>query len=225
MKDKYGREIDYLRISLTDKCNLRCIYCMEEKDNKFIEEEKLLSREEIKRITNLFSKVGVKKVRLTGGEPLVRRDILEIMKDLNSIEDIKEIYITTNGILLDKYLEDFKALGLTGVNISLDSLKKDNFKNLTRLGDLDKVLNAIDKALDLGIKVKINTVLIKGINDDEILDFILGVLVLITLVEILCISIQRVHDTGHEGWKFIYIFSPTDWSCKVWPRYDYSKMK
>lgn len=172
MKDKYGREIDYLRISLTDKCNLRCIYCMEEKDNNFIEEEKLLSREEIKKITKLFSEVGVKKVRLTGGEPLVRRDILEIMKDLNSIEDIKEIYITTNGILLDKYLEGFKALGLTGVNISLDSLKKDNFKNLTRLGNLDKVLNAIDKALDLGIKVKINTVLIKGINDDEILDFI-----------------------------------------------------
>lgn len=172
MKDKYGREIDYLRISLTDKCNLRCIYCMEEKDNNFIEEEKLLSREEIKKITKLFSEVGVKKVRLTGGEPLVRRDILEIMKDLNSIEDIKEIYITTNGILLDKYLEDFKNLGLTGVNISLDSLKKDNFKNLTRLGNLDKVLNAIDKALDLGIKVKINTVLIKGINDDEILDFI-----------------------------------------------------
>ena len=172
MKDKYGREIDYLRISLTDKCNLRCIYCMEEKDNNFIEEEKLLSREEIKKITKLFSKVGIKKVRLTGGEPLVRRDILEIMKDLNSIEDIKEIYITTNGILLDKYLEDFKALGLTGVNISLDSLKKDNFKNLTRLGNLYKVLNAIDKALDLGIKVKINTVLIKGINDNEILDFI-----------------------------------------------------
>ena len=172
MKDKYGREIDYLRISLTDKCNLRCIYCMEEKDNSFLEEEKLLTREEIKRLAELFSKVGIKKVRLTGGEPLVRKDILDIMKDLNSIEGIEEIYITTNGILLDKYLDDFKNLGLTGVNISLDSLKDDNFKNLTRLGDLDKVLKAIDKALNLGIKVKINTVMIQGINDNEILDFI-----------------------------------------------------
>ena len=172
MKDKYGREIDYLRISLTDRCNLRCIYCMEEDNNEFFEEEDKLTKDEILKIVSVSAKLGVKKIRLTGGEPLVRKDIIELMDGINNIEGIEGIYLTTNGILLSEKVEALKKAGLKGVNISLDSLKEKMFHDLTRLGDLKKVLSAIEKCLELGIKVKLNTVMIKGKNDDEILDFV-----------------------------------------------------
>ena len=172
MKDKYGREIDYLRISLTDKCNLRCIYCMEEKSNDFFDEEEKLTKDEICKIVNECSKLGIKKIRLTGGEPLVRKDIVELIQEINKIEGIEEIYLTTNGILLEDKVHILKNAGLKGVNISLDSLKGDMFNKLTRLGELNKVLNSIDKCLEYGIDVKLNVVMIKGMNEDEILDFI-----------------------------------------------------
>lgn len=172
MKDKYGREIDYLRISLTDKCNLRCIYCMEEKGNDFFDEEEKLTKDEICKIVNGCSKLGIKKIRLTGGEPLVRKDIVELVEAINKIEGIEEIYITTNGILLEDKVHILKKAGLKGVNISLDSLKVEMFNKLTRLGELKKVLNSIDKCLEHGINVKLNVVMIKGMNEDEILDFV-----------------------------------------------------
>ncbi|MGG7058581.1 GTP 3',8-cyclase MoaA [Clostridium tertium] len=172
MKDKYGREIDYLRISLTDRCNLRCVYCMEEEGNTFFKEEERLTKDEICKIVSASAKLGIKKIRLTGGEPLVRNDIMELMKGINNIPGIEEIYLTTNGILLEEKVEVLKKAGLKGVNISLDSLKEEMFQKLTRLGDLKKVLSAIDKCLELGIKVKLNTVMIKGMNEDEILDFV-----------------------------------------------------
>lgn len=172
MKDKYGREIDYLRISITDRCNLRCIYCMEEEGNTFFQEEDKLTKEEILKIVSASAKLGVKKIRLTGGEPLVRKDIVELMEGINDIKGIEGIYLTTNGILLEEKLEALKKAGLKGVNISLDSLKEEMFQSLTRLGILKKVLSAIDKCLELGIKVKLNTVMIKDKNDDEILDFV-----------------------------------------------------
>lgn len=172
MKDKYGREIDYLRISLTDNCNLRCIYCMEEKDNTFLENEDKLTNDEICKIVCESAKLGIKKVRFTGGEPLVRKDILELMQRINNIPDIQEIYLTTNGILLEENLDALSKSGLKGVNISLDSLNEENFKNLTRLGNLKKVLSAIEKCISLGIKVKLNTVMIKEINENEVIDFV-----------------------------------------------------
>ncbi|MGN0025764.1 MAG: GTP 3',8-cyclase MoaA [Clostridium sp.] len=172
MKDKYGREIDYLRISLTDKCNLRCIYCMEEKGNDFFDEEEKLTKDEICKIVNGCSKLGIKKIRLTGGEPLVRKDIVELVEAINKIEGIEEIYLTTNGILLEDKVHILKKAGLKGVNISLDSLKVEMFNKLTRLGELKKVLNSIDKCLEHGINVKLNVVMIKGMNEDEILDFV-----------------------------------------------------
>lgn len=172
MKDKYGREIDYLRISLTDKCNLRCIYCMEEKGNDFFDEEEKLTKDEICKIVNGCSKLGIKKIRLTGGEPLVRKDIVELVEAINKIEGIDEIYLTTNGILLEDKVHILKKAGLKGVNISLDSLKDEMFNKLTRLGELKKVLKSIDKCLEHGINVKLNVVMIKGINEDEILDFV-----------------------------------------------------
>ncbi|MBE6054859.1 MAG: GTP 3',8-cyclase MoaA [Clostridium sartagoforme] len=172
MKDKYDREIDYLRISLTDKCNLRCIYCMEDKENLFFNEEEKLTNKEICTVVGACAKLGIKKVRLTGGEPLVREDIVKLINRINNIKGIEEIYITTNGVLLEDKIEELKVSGVKGVNISLDSIKPEMFKRLTRLGNLQKVLSAIDKCLELGIKVKINSVMIKNINEDEILDFV-----------------------------------------------------
>ena len=172
MKDKFGREIDYLRVSVTDNCNLRCIYCMEEKGNDFFDEEEKLTKDEICKIVNGCSKLGIKKIRLTGGEPLVRKDIVELVEAINKIEGIEEIYLTTNGILLEDKVYILKKAGLKGVNISLDSLKDEMFNKLTRLGELKKVLKSIDKCLEHGINVKLNVDMIKGMNEDEILDFV-----------------------------------------------------
>lgn len=172
MKDRFGRNIDYLRISVTDNCNLRCIYCMGEKNNKFLNLDEKLTNEEIYKIVCEFSKLGIKKIRITGGEPLVRKDILKLIEDINKIDGIEEIYITTNGILLLDYIETLAKNGVKGVNISLDSLKYDRFKNITRGGELNKVLKAIDKCIENNIKVKLNTVIIDEINKDEILDFV-----------------------------------------------------
>lgn len=172
MKDKFGREIDYLRVSVTDKCNLRCIYCMGEKDNNFLKSDEKLTDDEIYRIVKESSELGVKKVRITGGEPLVRQDLVKIISKINSIPGIEEIYLTTNGILLDDMIDELAANGLKGVNISLDSLNEERFNKITRLGKLNKVLEAIDKSIALGIKVKLNTVIVNDINKDEIIDFV-----------------------------------------------------
>ena len=172
MKDKFGREIDYLRVSVTDNCNLRCIYCMDEKDNKFLQKNEKLTDDEIYRVVKESANLGIKKVRITGGEPLVRPGITKLISKINSITGIEEIYLTTNGILLADMLDELYQNGLKGVNISLDSLKEDRFNKLTRLGNLNKVLQAIDKAISLGIKVKLNTVIVNDINKDEVIDFV-----------------------------------------------------
>lgn len=172
IQDRFGRNIDYLRISITDKCNLRCVYCMPEKGNIFCQEDKRLSSEEIYRIAKEASKLGIRKIRFTGGEPLVYDGIVDLIKKINSIDGIEEIALTTNGILLDDIADDLIDNGLKKVNISLDTLDKDKYYKITRGGDLDKVLSAIDKCLNKGTKVKLNVVIIKGTNDDEILDLI-----------------------------------------------------
>ncbi|MBU3137188.1 GTP 3',8-cyclase MoaA [Clostridium gasigenes] len=172
MEDKYGRKIDYLRISVTDNCNLRCIYCMKENHNDFLSSDKKLTDNEIYRIVLESAKLGIKKIRFTGGEPLVRKDIMDLIGRINKIEGIEEIYLTTNGILLLDQVENLAANGVKGVNISLDSLKPDRFKTLTRRGELKKVLEVIDKCIEHNIKVKLNTVIIGDINQDEILDFV-----------------------------------------------------
>lgn len=172
MKDKFGREIDYLRVSVTDKCNLRCIYCMDEKDNTFLKNDEKLTDDEIYRVVKESSELGIKKVRITGGEPLVRPDLVKLVSKINNIPGIEEIYLTTNGILLADMIDELALNGLKGVNISLDSLKEERFNKLTRLGKLNKVLEAIDKSIALGVKVKLNTVIVNDINKDEIIDFV-----------------------------------------------------
>lgn len=173
MKDLYSRRINYMRISITDLCNLRCQYCMPEEGICKKDHEDMLALEEIVEIVKAGVKLGIDKVRITGGEPLVRKGIVEFIQMISDIDGIKDIAITTNGILLPKYAADLKKAGLKRVNISIDSLKPDKYKEITRGGDLNKVLEGINKAIELGLTpVKLNVVAMGGYNDDEIEDFI-----------------------------------------------------
>ncbi|EYE88339.1 hypothetical protein Q428_08505 [Fervidicella metallireducens AeB] len=169
MRDRYMRNIDYARISVTDLCNLRCIYCMPE--GYIAKNYKSLNLSEIDNIINALVGLGVKKIRITGGEPLLREDIIEIIYGIRKYSEIQDIGITTNGTLLSAYAEKLKGAGLNRVNVSLDSLKKDVYKVITG-GSLSEVLNGIEHCIELGMKVKINMVPIRGINDNEIMDFI-----------------------------------------------------
>ncbi len=165
MLDIYGRDINYLRISLTDRCNLRCIYCLPEK--AIFKGKDRLSKDDVLKISEAGKRIGINKIRLTGGEPLLREDIVEIVEGIKKI-GIDRIYITTNGILLEEKIRDLKKVGLSGVNISLDTTDSELFKKITRGGNLDKVINGIDTSLSLGLSVKINSVILKGINDVSI---------------------------------------------------------
>ncbi len=172
MNDPYGRTIDYLRISVTDRCNLRCIYCMPSKGVMPIKHKDILSYEEIVRIVRIAAPMGIRKVRITGGEPLARKNITHLISSLNAINGIENISLTTNGVLLEKYADEIARAGLDRVNVSLDSLSPDRYKEITRGGSLDVVLRGIEKAENAGLKpVKINMVPIRGFNVDEIEEF------------------------------------------------------
>ena len=166
MKDSLGREIDYLRISLTESCNLRCIYCMPEGVAPKVCGE-TLTKENIFNIVEVAVELNIKKIRLTGGEPLLRQDIVEIVQGIKD-RGIEKIYITTNGILLSEKIEKLKKAGLKGVNISLDTLDSEQFNLITRGGNLERVLLGIEKALNLNLEVKINSVIMKDINENAI---------------------------------------------------------
>ena len=174
MIDRFGREINYLRISLTDRCNLRCIYCMPEAGiNKKIPHDEILSLEEIYELIKIFVELGIDKIRFTGGEPLVRKNMIELIRKTSKLEGVKDISLTTNGQLLKEMAQPLKDAGLNRVNISLDTLDPEKFKTITRGGDLNRVLEAIDEAIRVGLTpVKINTVLIGGFNENEISNLI-----------------------------------------------------
>jgi cyclic pyranopterin phosphate synthase len=170
--DDYNRIIDYIRISITDRCNLRCRYCIDG-DFPFIPHTEILSYEEIIRFVRICASMGVKKVRLTGGEPLTRKGLPYLLKELAGIEGIADISLTTNAVLLADKIDELKEAGLKRVNISLDTLRKDRFAWITCIDAFDRVIESIKKASLSGLKpIKINTVIIKGFNDDEILDFV-----------------------------------------------------
>jgi len=170
--DRFGREVTYVRLSVTDRCDLRCVYCMSE-DMKFVPREQLLTLEEMNRIGKAFIDLGVNKIRLTGGEPLTRRNILSVFEALGSEENLKDLTVTTNGTLLEKYAQPLKDAGVTRINISLDTLRADRFKKITRIGKLEKTLTGIEAALKVGFqKIKLNAVIMRGYNDDEIIDLV-----------------------------------------------------
>lgn len=172
MLDGQGREINYLRVSVTDRCNLRCQYCMPETGISHVGHNDILSLEEIARLVRVGSSIGIRKIRLTGGEPLVRRNISQLVHYINDIKEIDDIAMTTNGILFESIAEELKAAGLKRVNFSLDSMVAEKYRYITRSGDLSAVLDSIEKALALELHpIKINTVIIKGFNDNEIMDF------------------------------------------------------
>jgi cyclic pyranopterin phosphate synthase len=169
LTDRFGRPITYLRISVTDRCNLRCVYCLPENGIQWQPRENQLSAEEIARVTEAAVLGGVKRVRLTGGEPLVRPDILEIVARLASIPGIEEVSLTTNAMLLEKLAHPLAEAGLKRVNISLDTLDEDKFKRITRGGSIDRIWSGIAEAEAAGLApIKLNTVVVNGLNADEI---------------------------------------------------------
>jgi molybdenum cofactor biosynthesis protein A len=170
LEDTFGRHHDYLRISITEHCNLRCSYCMPEEGISLTPKPHLMTAEEILFIAKTFVAVGVTKIRLTGGEPLVRKDAKEIILQLGKLG--VDLTITTNGILVPNFIETFKTAGIQTVNISIDSLEKAKFNQITRRNYFDEVMKNIDLLLQEGFRVKLNVVLIKDFNDNEIIDFI-----------------------------------------------------
>ena len=173
MRDPFGRDIDYLRISVTDRCNLRCIYCIPE-GMEWIEKADILSYEEIERLVRILGRLGLRRLRLTGGEPTVRRQLPRLVEMLAAIEGIEEISLSTNGLKLTELAAPLRRAGLSRVNVSLDSLDEGRFREITRGGDLRKVLAGIEAAEKEGLlPIKINVVVMRGKNDGEITDFAL----------------------------------------------------
>ncbi|BBB29982.1 GTP 3',8-cyclase MoaA [Neptunomonas japonica] len=170
--DSFGRQITYLRMSVTDRCDFRCVYCMSE-NMTFLPREQVLSLEEIHTIAKAFTELGISKIRFTGGEPLVRRDVIKLFKGVGALPGLKDFCLTTNGSQLPRYAQQLKDAGLTRINISLDSLQEARFKALTRIGDLHQVIAGIDAACGVGFKgVKLNAVVLQGRNDDEVVDLV-----------------------------------------------------
>jgi len=171
--DPFKRKISYVRVSVTDRCDFRCTYCMSE-DMEFLPKKDVLSLEELDRLCNTFIDLGVKKLRITGGEPLVRKNIMQLFNNLGKKlgHGLEELTLTTNGSQLDRYAKDLFDTGVRRINVSLDSLEKNKFKKITRIGDLDKVIKGIMTAKKAGLKIKINTVALKKINDNEILNLV-----------------------------------------------------
>ena len=170
MIDPFGRDISYLRVSVTDRCDFRCTYCMSE-DMTFLPKKDVLSLEELERLCGVFVKLGVKKLRLTGGEPLVRKNIMSLIRNLGQhldTGDLEELTLTTNGTQLHKYAEELFDCGVKRVNVSIDTLDPEKFTEITRWGKLENVLRGIEAAADSGLKIKLNTVALRGTNDNEL---------------------------------------------------------
>lgn len=170
--DRFERRVDYVRLSVTDRCDFRCIYCMAE-EMQFIPKPDILSLEEIYQLAQAFTELGVGKIRLTGGEPLIRNNILSLIDQMGRLKNLDELVITTNGSQLQRTAKQLRESGVKRLNISLDSLNPRKFRHLTRHGNLDQVIVGIDAAIEAGFEgIKINAVILKGRNDDEVLDLV-----------------------------------------------------
>ncbi len=195
--DKFGRKVNYLRISVTDRCDFRCIYCMDEK-MRFLARDQILTLEEIEQIARTFVHLGVEKIRITGGEPLVRRNILWLFEKLSQLNGLKELVLTTNGSQLKTMAQDLRNSGVKRLNISLDTLKEDRFQKITRTGHLSDVLNGIQQAKQVGFKkIKINSVIMKNRNADEIIDLVNFAIeedLDITFIEEMPLGLMAEHD-------------------------------
>tara|TARA_X000000950_G_scaffold201358_1_gene242445 strand:+ start:3330 stop:4358 length:1029 start_codon:yes stop_codon:yes gene_type:complete len=196
--DRFGRVFNYLRIAINERCNLRCIYCMPEEGILFQEKDTLLDKNEICKIIKLTSELGVSKIRFTGGEPLLRNDLLDLIKYTYQQTNISSIHLTTNGVLLSKYINQLVKAGLDGINISLDTLDKEKFKKITRREELEKVLEGLDLAISSRIKsIKVNIVAMRDFNDNEIIDFV----ELTRYNDITVRFIELMPFDSHQIWK------------------------
>ena len=204
LKDSFGRIARKLRISLTDRCNMQCKYCMPQGNVHWFKEEDVLTYDEIIRLVTILAELGIEKIRLTGGEPLLRPKLEDLIISLKRIKAIKSVSMTTNGLLLGDKVKRLKEAGLDSVNISLDSFQATRFKEITGIDGLDKVMDSINAADSAGLKVKINTVIIRGWNEDEIVDFA-----------------KFVRTSGHSV-RFIE-FMPLDGSGMWQPRLVFAK--
>jgi len=167
--DRFGRQIDYIRLSVTDRCDFRCVYCMTE-DMTFLPRNQILSLEELHQVAKAFTELGVKKIRLTGGEPMVRRDVMCLVERIGQLPGLEELLLTTNGAQLQKFAAPLKAAGVNRINISIDSLDTDRFKRISRVGKLKNVLVGIEAARAAGFnRIRLNSVIMRGYNEDEIL--------------------------------------------------------
>ena len=195
--DRYGRIVDYLRISITDRCDFRCVYCMAE-DMTFLPRAQILSLEEIYTLAQVFVDLGVKKIRITGGEPLVRKGALELLQDIGRLEGLKELVITTNGSQLETMAVPLKLAGVKRINISLDTLDAEKFKAITRTGDLRQVLKGIESARNAGFeRIKINAVILKDRNHLEVNDlvqFAVDTGIVISFIEEMPLGLVSQHD-------------------------------
>ena len=169
MKDSFDRTIDYVRIAVTDRCNLRCFYCMPAEGIPYEPKAHLLSYEEITRLLKVLGELGFQKVRFTGGEPFLRKDFMRLLEKTAELEAYKSIHITSNGTLLQNHIPKLKELGITKINLSIDSLNKERFHKITRRDDFDKVIQTFHMLIDNGFKIKLNAVIMKGINTQEII--------------------------------------------------------
>lgn len=169
--DSYGRKINYLRLSITDRCNLRCRYCMPEEGVTKIKHQDILNYEELMMLAEAAVDLGIEKIRVTGGEPLVRTGVIDLLKNLSRIPKLRQLVLTTNGVLLEEMAESLKNAGVQRLNISLDSLRDSTFSEITRCGKLEKVLKGIKVADEMGFPLKINVVAMRGLNDEEFVDF------------------------------------------------------
>lgn len=193
--DPFGRRITYLRLSVTDRCDLRCVYCMSE-DMTFLPRSQVLSAEEIERLVRVFVRLGVHKVRLTGGEPLTRKDIVDICGRLSALPGLEHLVLSTNATQLDRLAAPLKAAGVKRLNISLDSLDPERFREVTRRGDVHQVLAGIEAAREARLPVRLNAVILRGHNDDEVED--LAEYVIARGMNLAFIEEMPLGDTGHS---------------------------
>lgn len=202
MLDRYGRKIDYVRMSITDLCNLRCVYCMPKEGVKKQCKDNILSYEEICHVSKQFAALGICKIKITGGEPLVRKDSAYLVSQLYNIQGIKEVTLTTNGVLLDEQVEDLYRAGIRNINVSLDSLQSETFAKITRSDHVHNVLRGIDHALQLGIQIKLNVLAMKGVNDHEVIDMVelsKDVPLHVRFIELMPIGLGRTMQRITEG--------------------------
>ena len=202
MKDRYGRDHVYLRVAVTDRCNLRCTYCMPSSATSFRERVDLLSFEEILRLASIFARLGIRKMRITGGEPTVRRGIVELCERLRAVSGIETLALTTNGVQLKTLARPLFAAGVRRLNVSLDSIRRERFAQITGKDLLPDVLAGIEEALDAGFApLKVNTVVMAGVNDDELLDLV--ALARTKPIEIRFIELMPFKDNGWREERFL----------------------